>query len=204
MVGIRAEQKEKTRREIIQAALRLLSAERSFSSLSLREVAREASIAPTSFYHHFKDMDELGLTIVDEGGLALRQLMRQARQRLKKSKSVIRTSVETFVDFIDHNPNLFRLLFREHTGLSADFRRAVARERQHFVAELSDYLASEGRYRDKDVRHLSEAMVTLVFYAGGEALDADNMSKKHLIESTIRQLIFLALGAEFLVGQEED
>ena len=43
-----------------------LSAERSFASLSLREVAREAGIAPTSFYRHFRDVDELGLTMVDE------------------------------------------------------------------------------------------------------------------------------------------
>ncbi len=49
------------------------SAERSFASLSLREVAREAGIAPTSFYRHFRDVDELGLTMVDESGLMLRR-----------------------------------------------------------------------------------------------------------------------------------
>jgi len=38
MSGVRAQQKEKTRRQIINAALSQLSAERSFSSLSLREV----------------------------------------------------------------------------------------------------------------------------------------------------------------------
>lgn len=47
-MGIRAQQKEKTRRSLIDAAFRQLSAERSFSNLSLREVAREAGVAPTS------------------------------------------------------------------------------------------------------------------------------------------------------------
>lgn len=61
----------------MEAAFSQLSAERSFASLSLREVAREAGIAPTSFYRHFRDVDELGLTMVDESGLMLRQLMRQ-------------------------------------------------------------------------------------------------------------------------------
>ena len=50
----------------MEAAFSQLSAERSFASLSLREVAREAGIAPTSFYRHFRDVDELGLTMVDE------------------------------------------------------------------------------------------------------------------------------------------
>ena len=108
MTGIRAVQKEKTRRQLINAALGQLSAERSFSSLSLREVAKEAGLAPTSFYRHFSDMDELGLTLVDEAGLTLRQLMRQARQRIEKGGSVIRISVLTFMEFIENNDNIFR------------------------------------------------------------------------------------------------
>lgn len=59
MMGVRAQQKEKTRRSLVEAAFSQLSAERSFASLSLREVAREAGIAPTSFYRHFRDVDEL-------------------------------------------------------------------------------------------------------------------------------------------------
>lgn len=125
---------------MIDAAFSQLNAERSFSSLSLREVAREAGIAPTSFYRHFRDMDELGLTMVDEGGLTLRQLMRQARLRIASTGgSVIRTSVLTFMEFIENNPNVFRLLLRERSGTSlAAFRQAVQREIQHFIAELAD------------------------------------------------------------------
>ncbi|EEP90087.1 HTH-type transcriptional repressor fabR [Yersinia kristensenii ATCC 33638] len=131
-MGVRAQQKERTRRSLIEAAFSQLSAERSFASLSLREVSREAGIAPTSFYRHFRDVDELGLTMVDESGLMLRQLMRQARQRIAKGGSVIRTSVSTFMEFIGNNPNAFRLLLRERSGTSAAFRAAVAREIQHF------------------------------------------------------------------------
>lgn len=66
--------------------------------------------------------------MVDESGLMLRQLMRQARQRIAKGGSVIRTSVSTFMEFIGNNPNAFRLLLRERSGTSAAFRAAVARE----------------------------------------------------------------------------
>src|SRR5574344_2571006 len=131
VMGVRAQQKEKTRRSLVEAAFSQLSAERSFASLSLREVAREAGIAPTSFYRHFKDVDELGLTMVDESGLTLRQLMRQARLRIASTGgSVIRTSVLTFMEFIDNTPNVFRLLLRERSGTSAAFRQAVQREIQ--------------------------------------------------------------------------
>src|SRR5690554_7398676 len=78
----------------MDAALAQLSADRGFGSLSLREVAREAGIAPTSFYRHFAELDELGLALVDEGGVALRQLMRQARKRIVRDGSAISTSVD--------------------------------------------------------------------------------------------------------------
>jgi len=87
----RLEQKMETRQNIINAAFRCLDAEKSLSSVSLREVAREAKIAPTSFYRHFKDIDELGLTLVDEAGLALRQLMRSARKKITYDVSAIET-----------------------------------------------------------------------------------------------------------------
>lgn len=48
-MGVRALQKEKTRRALIDAAFNQLTADKSFSNLSLREVAREAGIAATSF-----------------------------------------------------------------------------------------------------------------------------------------------------------
>ena len=47
-VGIRAQQKEKTRRALVDAAFNQLSAEKSFSNLSLREVARQPRFTATS------------------------------------------------------------------------------------------------------------------------------------------------------------
>ena len=202
-MGIRAEQKEKTRRSLLDSAFSQLSADRSFSSLSLREVAREAGIAPTSFYRHFKDMDELGLTMVDEGGLLLRQLMRQARQRIAKEGSVIRTSVETFMEFIESSPNVFRLLLRERSGTSPEFRAAVAREIQHFVAELSEYLVAKTGVSAEEAETQAEASVTLVFSSGADALDLDVSMKGEHAEKLIMQLRMIAKGAYWYRKERE-
>ena len=195
MSGIRAQQKEKTRRQLIDAALGQLSAERSFSSLSLREVAKEAGLAPTSFYRHFSDMDELGLTLVDEAGLTLRQLMRQARQRIEKGGSVIKISVITFMEFIETNANIFRLLLRERSGTSADFRAAVSREIHFFTLELTDYLQRANQLEPEIAYLQANAAVTIVFNAGADALDIDSSDRKQLVQSIIQQLRFIARGA---------
>lgn len=203
-VGVRAAQKEKTRRALVDAAFNQLTAEKSFSNLSLREVAREAGIAPTSFYRHFKDMDELGLAMVDESGLILRQLMRQARKRLENGGGVVAISVETFFEFIDERPNMFRLLLRESSGTSHAFRTAASREIQHFVAELADYIQIRNPNIDRDLAYVeSEGLVTLVFTAGSHALDMNNQQRQELKKRVIMQLKMLATGAAFYAQSKE-
>ena len=191
----RQEQKLKTRQNIIHAAFSLLDENRSLSAISLREVAREAGIAPTSFYRHFKDMDELGLTLVDEAGLALRQLMRQARRRIASGGGVINTSVETFMEFIAANKNVFRLLLREHTGTSSAYRLAVFREIQHFVEELTDYIIERQGVEYRIAQLQADAMVRLGFSAGAEALEADTKLRLEIGERVKAQLRFVQMGA---------
>ncbi len=54
-----------------EAAFSQLSGKRTFTSLSLHEIARKADITPTSFYQYFCDLDKLELTMVDESSLIL-------------------------------------------------------------------------------------------------------------------------------------
>ena len=203
MAGVRAIQKEKTRRALIDAAFNQLSAEKSFSNLSLREVAREAGIAPTSFYRHFNDMDELGLEMVDEAGLLLRHLMRQARKRIAAGGSVIAVSVETFFEFITNSTNVFRLLLRESSGTSQAFRTAAAREIKHFVDELTDYIAHHNNYPQYIAYVQAEGIVTIVFTAGANALDMNKQEREQLKERVILQLRRLVRGAEYYLTNKE-
>lgn len=195
MAGVRAAQKEKTRRALIQAAMNQLSAEHGYASLSLREVAREAGIAPTSFYRHFQNMEELGLTLVDEGGLALRQLLRQSRQQIAKGGSIIRASVTTFMEFVANNTAIFRLLLQEKSGNSREFRLAVQREVEHFTAELVDYLVAEQDFERELAELQADAIVRIVFSVGADVLDASATKRQELLETTIAQVRIVARGA---------
>nr|WP_269799127.1 HTH-type transcriptional repressor FabR [Marinicella sediminis] len=197
MTQSRSQQKERTRRAIIEAAIGQLSESQSFASLSLREVARQAGIAPTSFYRHFKDMEELGLTLVDESGLALRQVMRKARQRLKKKGSVIATSVKTFMEFTSSHPNIFRILFHERSGTTRALRDAVAREIQYFVVELTDYIQNNG-FDHAAAYAQAEAMVAVIFNAGAESIASKPHQRQELEERAIQQLRYIAAGAAAL------
>ena len=138
-------------------------------------------------------------------GVALRQLMRQARKRIaRKNASAISTSVETFMEYLSNNSNLFRLMLQEKTGVSKPFRTAVKAEIDHFVTELADDLRRFAEEQNKplsDSRLVAEAMVTLVFNQGAEALDATPAEKDVLKEKLKTELRMVLVGSQAIARQ---
>ena len=201
----RLEQKEQTRRRLIDAALHL-SAEHGFSSLSLREIAKESGITPAGFYRHFRDLDELGLVLIDEIALTLRQLIREARSRFKERRGRTRASIEAFIDYAHQKPHHFRLLLGERLGGSRAFREALRKEIDRFVAELSDELElqakSEGR-ASADIPLAAEAIVAIVFSVGAEALDLPRHRHAGLADRLIREVHLVLAGAAFFAASEK-
>lgn len=204
-MSIRQEQKLKTRQAIIDAALEL-SKDKGFPALSLREVTRQAGIAPATFYRHFVDMEDLGLALVDQVGLILRQLMRQARHRVKVKGSVITTSVETFMEFVESYPNLIRLLKTDIVSGPRPFRLAIQRETRRFAEELEDdFKRDQALNLRPPLAHLTEVaemMVLLVFNQGVEALEMNAAERKQLSEKIVRELRLIIAGSRVLAANQ--
>ena len=112
------------------------SVARILSTLSLREVTREAGIAPNSFYRQFRDMDELAVALIDLSGRSLRKIIGQARKRATTERSVVRGSLETFMEQLRADDKLLHVLLREGTVGSDAFKQAVDRELNFFEEEL--------------------------------------------------------------------
>ena len=200
-MATRSEQREKTRQSIIQAALSL-SAAKGLHALSLREVTGEAGIAPATFYRYFTDMEDLGLTLVDHIGVALRQLMRQARKRVRMGGSPIETSLEIFMQFLDENPELFRILMGALMSGPQAFREATLKEKRRFVDELVIDIANDEHTNALPGHYpiISEMMVNLVFQGGIEALDLPKTGRKKLEQKLKLQLHMILAGSAVLAN----
>ena len=111
-----------SRDDLLAAALKLVGPHRSLSTLSLREVTREAGIAPNSFYRQFRDMDELAVALIDLSGRSLRKIIGQARQRANTGRSVVQGSLETFMEQLRADDKLLHVLLREGTVGSDAFK----------------------------------------------------------------------------------
>lgn len=193
-----------SREDLLAAALKLIGPHRSVSTLSLREVAREAGIAPNSFYRQFRDMDELAVALIDLAGRSLRKVIGEARQRIGSDKSIVRGSVSAFIEQLRADDKLLHVLLREGTVGSDAFKQAVDRELEFFEDELRIDLirlaAADGATLHEPAL-VSKAITRLVFAMGATAMDLPRERDEELIEQ-LSQMVRMILTGSRAIAEE--
>ena len=193
----RVERKEATRRAIVSAALALLE-EQSFSALSLREVAREAGIAPTAFYRHFDSMEALGLVLIDESFRTLRDMLRGARAGKLDPRRVIESSVDILITGVNERREHWRFIARERSSGVTILRYAIRTEIRLITSELAIDLArfpGLTNWSSEDLNILATLIVNAMISIA-EALDdtADLAAVDEIRRTAIKQLKMIIIG----------
>ena len=190
-----------TKDELFQAALNLIGPQKSIASLSLREVAREAGIAPNSFYRHFKDIDELAIELIDRAGVVLRQILHEARLKASKQNSIIRSSVEVFIQQLDADTGNLSLLLREGYTGSFSYKKAVERQLNFFQQELREDLIVLEKLNNSKLSHpdiAAKAITQLVFNMGAKVIDMPTNERTEVAEQTMIMIRMILEGARQL------
>ncbi len=203
-VGVPGRKPVISREDIIDAALRLVGPHRSLSTLSLREVAREAGIAPNSFYRQFRDMDELAVALIERAGASLRRIIGEARQRASVERSVVRGSIEAFMEQLRADDRLLHILLREGTVGSPAFKEAVERQLGFFEDELRTDLI---RLAETNKTGLFEPLITaraitrLVFAMGAQLSDVPHERHAQFTEEVVLMVRMIVTGTQTLAVQ---
>ncbi|MBM3386099.1 MAG: HTH-type transcriptional repressor FabR [Betaproteobacteria bacterium] len=197
----RQERKDQTRKTLVQAALRLMDEGRSFTSLGIREIAREAGMVPNGFYRHFRNTDELGLSLVDEVALTLCQLLRQARQPDSADTSVVRKSVRVYHQYVCDNRLLFRFISSERAGGSRILRMAIRQAVSHYVEDMASDMQAMPAYQAMalpTLQRVCSLIANTMLAAAPEILDlpVDQPALAQSMEDNfVEQLQLILLGA---------
>ena len=195
----RREQKERTRIALLDAALRLLET-KSFGSLGLREVAREAGVVPTAFYRHFASMEELGLVLIDDSFRTLRRMIRDARAQDLAFEHVIHDSVEILVRHVHAHRLHFRFVARERSSGVPVLRQAIRAEIRLFSSELATDLARFpflDAWSTEDLGVLATLIVNTMVSTAEEIVEApsgDPQAEREIVRRAEKQLLLIALG----------
>jgi AcrR family transcriptional regulator len=194
-----------SRQDIIAAALKLLGPSRSVSTLSLREVAREAGIAPNSIYRHFRDLDELAVALIELAGQSLRQVIGEARQRSTSEQSVVQGCTDAFMDQLRADDRLLHILLREGTVGSDAFKHAVERQLNFFEDELRLDLIRLARLKKTGLYEpalTAKAITRLVFSMGATALDLPEDKYPELNEQIVLMVRMIIVGTQTLAASK--
>ena len=195
----RQEQKERTRRALLDAATGLLK-HQNLSSVGLREVTRAAGIVPAAFYRHFRDMDELGAALVEESLGELLPLLREARQGLTDPDESIRRSLDLLVGYMESHQGTFRIIAREKSGGVAPVRQVICDKLRQATEELASDLAglpAYGGWRRDDITMVADLFVSHIVQLATALLDvpADQPAEaRRIIAVARRQLQLIIVG----------
>lgn len=187
-----------SRDELLDAAMKLIGPHRSVSTLSLREIAREAGIAPNSFYRHFRDVDELAIALIERAGSELRSIIRQARQAGSADLSVAQSSMEIFMTQLKAEQGYLRLLLREGKVGSTAFKQSIEQQLVFFESELKvdfiqlEKLSGHSTYAPELV---AKAITRLVFAMGAAAMEQTEQEQIATLNQTVIMIQMIIRGA---------
>jgi AcrR family transcriptional regulator len=200
----RPERKERTRRAIMDAALRLCE-DSSLVALSLRQVAKEVGIVPTAFYRHFDSIEDLGLALVDESFDSLRAMLRDIRRQAPTDSAdyfatVVDGSVEVLVEHVHQHHAHFLFIARERGAGPPAVRDAVRHEIELCERELATDIAripGTEAWSGEDLRVLSNLIVTTMVATAEQIIFATGRpgAEKQLVEAARTQLRMVLVGA---------
>jgi TetR/AcrR family transcriptional regulator, fatty acid biosynthesis regulator len=194
------------KRKLIEAALRLTAGGRSFASLGLRELAREAGLNPNTFYRHFETLDDLAREAVESVSRRLRPMLRRERWLAAHDEphSVPRRACVAFFAFALENREAFLSALAEYHGMSPALREAVRVNLNEVSTEMAADVVQlnlmPGLPRET-VEEICTQIVLQLFHLSHEFI-GNAAQRESLIDYAERFIVRLFAGAVVLAQYE--
>ncbi|CAD6557371.1 TetR family transcriptional regulator [Paraburkholderia sabiae] len=194
------------KRKLIEAALRLTASGRSFASLGLRELAREAELNPNTFYRHFDTLDDLAREAVEWVSRRLRPMLRRERWLAAHDEphSVPRRACAAFFAFALENREAFLSALAEYHGTSPVLREAVRVNLNEVSTEMAEDVVQLNLMPSlprETVEEICTQIVLQLFHLSHEFI-GNAAQRESLIDYAERFIVRLFAGAVVLAQHE--
>ena len=187
------------KQRLIDAAMRLHAEKRSFASLGIREIAREAHLNPNTFYRHFESIDDLAVAAVSQCGDRLRPMLHQIRTLASRVDplSVAALEVSAFYAFALGNTDAFVVGVTEYHSGSPRVREAIGALLRDVASEMRDDIAELGIFPTVTREHLDIACTQIVvhlFHLSQEYIEKPER-RASIIEASECMIVWMFAGA---------
>src|ERR687888_966692 len=123
--------RERTRRELLAAATRVLAA-KGLDRTKITDIAAAADVGVGTFYLHFSDKEALFDAVVEETVHRLKATVDAAREKARGPLEKIQAANRAFFRFARDNREVFKIVF----GHAAAYNDLIRRAQALFIADL--------------------------------------------------------------------
>ncbi|MDX1668066.1 MAG: TetR/AcrR family transcriptional regulator [Limnobacter sp.] len=195
------------RQRLINAALALSFQKRSFSSLGIREITREAKLSPPAFYRHFGDLSDLGTAVIGEVEKAVIQAFSEVRRSTEGESDLdIRPLIiRRFFDWAAANPREVVVGASEAFGALPKMREGLKSTIQRVAEEICSDPRISGLLPDLPPEHLNEVIFSIaqnVFFHAVEYVEHPS-DRDAIFERVLRLVDIMFTGAHALQALQD-
>ncbi len=131
----RQRERENLRRAILDAA-RELFVTHGFDNVSMRKIADKIEYSPTTIYLHFKDKDEIFVTLAEEGFTLLADRLEPYHIRVADPIERIRQAGHEYFAFAQEQPHYYNIMFAMKSEMIQGKKGEELADTQHARAGL--------------------------------------------------------------------
>ena len=145
------------RAQLLGAAQEVFVAQGYHATL-MDDIAERAGVSKPVLYQHFPGKLELYLALLDRHVTDLVRRVRAALDSTTDNRLRVRTTVEAYFDFVDHEGEAFRLVFESDLRNEPSVRERVEHALDACVDAIADTIAADTGVDAAEARLLSVAL----------------------------------------------
>jgi AcrR family transcriptional regulator len=190
------------RKRLIDAALNLSYHKRSFSSLGIREIAREAGLSAPAFYRHFGDLADLGTAVIQEVEDSVLAAFRDVRKSTEAEDELdIRPMlIRRFFEWAAENPKHIVVGASEAFGSLEKMRAGLKSTIMNVAKDIVTDRRISALLPELPENHLNELMYTIaqnIFFMAVDYVEQPD-NREAIFDRASRTVDVIFLGAHAL------
>ena len=148
---------EEKRENIISAAKQAF-AEKGFSAVGIREIARHAGINSATLYHYFKNKEELYAAVLDRTFKEILSIMGEFARMPRTDVydgMIIREMIYRYMDFLNDNRDFLKIMIHE-LNLDSDLISKISKKYwKDFFSQTEEFISEQKELAGDIIRQKS-------------------------------------------------
>ena len=161
--------------------------DRGFHATGMDEIADRAGVSKPVLYQHFSSKLDLYLAVLQQHVDILVSGVRQALRTTTDNRQRLRSAVQAFFDFIEHDSQGYRLIFENDYSNEPQVAAQVKVATEACTDAVFDLISSDSGLDPHRARMIAVGLVGVSVDCARYWLDADRpISKEDAVEGTVQ------------------